>query len=71
MQERKIIALLRERDEQGLRALLVHDEPLCDTSSLPFCGTLRRGRSVFPRRPCGSGRKSMPFRRRREAGMAG
>ena len=49
MQERKIIALLRERDEQGLHALLVHDGPLCDTSSLPFCGTLRSGRSVFPR----------------------
>ena len=31
MQERKIIALLRERDEQGLPALLVHDGPLCDT----------------------------------------
>lgn len=44
MQERKIIALLRERDEQGLHALLVHDGPLCDTSSLPFCGTLRSGR---------------------------
>ena len=54
MQERKIIALLRERDEQGLHALLVHDGPLCDTSSLPFCGTLRSGRNVFPRRPCGS-----------------
>lgn len=25
MQERKIIALLRERDQQGLHALLVHD----------------------------------------------
>lgn len=25
MQERQIIALLRERDEQGLHALLVHD----------------------------------------------
>ena len=49
MQERKILALLRERDEQGLHALLVHDGPLCDTSSLPFCGTLRNGRSVFPR----------------------
>lgn len=49
MQERKIIALLRERDQQGLRALLVHDGPLCDTSSLPFCGTLRSGRIVFPR----------------------
>ena len=45
MQERKSIALLREGDEQGL----VHDGPLCDTSSLPFCGTLRSGRSVFPR----------------------
>lgn len=71
MQERKIIALLRERDEQGLHALLVHDGPLCDTSSLPFCGTLRSGRSVFPRRPCGSGRKSIPFRRSGEARMAG
>ena len=49
MQEREIIALLRERDEQGLRTLLVHDGPLCDTSSLPFCGALRSGRSVFPR----------------------
>ena len=49
MQERKIIALLRERDQQWLHALLVHDGPLCDTSSLPFCGTLRSGRSVFPR----------------------
>ena len=49
MQERKIIALLRERDQQGLHALLVHDGPLCDTSSLPFCGTLRSGRIVFPR----------------------
>lgn len=49
MQERKIIALLRERDEQGLHALLVHVGPLCDTSSLPFCGTLRSGRIVFPR----------------------
>lgn len=49
MQEREIIALLRERDQQGLHALLVHDGPLCDTSSLPFCGTLRIGRSVFPR----------------------
>lgn len=28
MQEREIIALLRERDEQGLHALLVHDGPL-------------------------------------------
>lgn len=49
MQERKIIALLRERDQQGLHALLAHDGPLCDTTSLPFCGTLRSGRSVFPR----------------------
>lgn len=47
MQERKIIALLRERDQQGLHALLVHDGPLCDTSSLPFCGTLRSGRRSF------------------------
>lgn len=70
MQERKIIALLRERDQQGLHALLVHDGPLCDTSSPPFCGALRSGRIVFPRRPCGSGRKSIPFRRSGEAGMA-
>lgn len=49
MQEREIIALLCERDVQGLHALLVHDGPLCDTSSPPFCGTLRSGRSVFPR----------------------
>ena len=49
MQERKIIALLRERDQQGLHALLVHDGPLCDTSSLPFYGTLRSGRIIFPR----------------------
>lgn len=47
MQERKIIALLRERDQQGLHALLVHDGPLCDTSSLPFCGTLRSGGVSF------------------------
>ena len=38
MQERKIIALLRERDQQGLHALLVHDGPLCDTSSLHSAG---------------------------------
>lgn len=49
MQERKIIALLRERDQQELHALLVHDGPLCDTSSLPFCRIRRSGRSVFPR----------------------
>ena len=49
MQERKIIALLREGDEQGLHAPLGHEGPLCDTPSLPFCGTLRSGRNVFPR----------------------
>lgn len=47
MQERKSIALLRERDQQGLHALLVHDGPLCDTSRSHSAGPSGAGGVSF------------------------
>lgn len=67
MERQDIPELLKQRDEAGLEALLVHYGPLLRYVAAPILPEGRRWKTASPKRPCGCGSRLPALIRKRAA----